>query len=162
MIAALSALVAHHGLAAQAQRQALAWGLFAEIARNSPLHPDAVQQLHMLTNFAPITNYINQHLAENITIEQLSAIAHLSSSRLYAVFQRWFHTSPMHYIKRQRVHTAANLLLSTEASITEIAERTGFTNPFHFSREFKRLMGVPPSAYRQWGTIGHNEVVISG
>lgn len=162
MLATLCANEARNSLFTLAQRQALAWALLTEIARVSPLRPDAEQQLCMLTRFHPIVHYIQQHLAEPITIEHLAAIAHLSPSRLYAIFQRWFHASPQEYIKRQRMHAAAHLLLSTEESIAEIAVRSGFANPFHFSREFKRLMGVPPSAYRRWDVCDGNEAVLGG
>jgi AraC-like DNA-binding protein len=139
-----------NNLEAVAKRQMLAWQMLAMISTISPLRQDAEQQLSIFTRLHPVLLFMHQHLAEQISITDMSAVAGISPSRLYAIFQRWFHTSPMEYMKSLRIHQTAHLLLSTDESLAEIAERVGFTNPFHLSREFKRLLGVPPSDYRRF------------
>jgi two-component system response regulator YesN len=55
----------------------------------------------------------------------------------------------MEYMRRLRVEHARELLADPSLSIKEVAARTGFTEPNHFSRVFSRIDGVPPTAFRE-------------
>ena len=56
--------------------------------------------------------------------------------------------SPMEYSKRIRLNEAAAQFSLTDWLIKEVADDTGFANPFHLSREFKRRFGLSPKQYR--------------
>jgi two-component system response regulator YesN len=60
----------------------------------------------------------------------------------------------MEYLRRLRIELARELLADPSLSIKEVAARTGFTEPNHFSRVFSRIDGVPPTAFREALLIG--------
>ena len=55
---------------------------------------------------------------------------------------------PNNYINKFRMERAAEMLRQTELSMTEIAERTGFSSSRYFSTTFKKYMGVTPTQYK--------------
>jgi AraC-like DNA-binding protein len=50
---------------------------------------------------------------------------------------------------RREMHVAAQRLQDSDALIKQVSARLGFTDPFHFSRTFKRVFGLSPEAFRQ-------------
>lgn len=56
---------------------------------------------------------------------------------------------PLSYIHTKRIERAQYLLVTTQLSLTEIAEATGFDNLPHFSRVFKNKTSLPPARYRE-------------
>lgn len=92
--------------------------------------------------------YLNDHFAEDVTVEELAALSHYS----VAQFRRLFHTltqmSPSDYIRHTRLNAARTLLTTTDKCITDIALETGFYDHAHFIRTFKAATGKPPARYR--------------
>jgi AraC family transcriptional regulator len=82
------------------------------------------------------------------TLPDLARQGALSSQHLLRLFRKQLGASPMRCISLLRVRNAGSLLERTTLTLKEIADRSGYENPFHFSRAFKRLYGVPPSLYR--------------
>jgi len=68
---------------------------------------------------------------------------------MYNLFRRYSEYSPKEYLKNCVMERAKYLLKNTTKSIGEIADETGFSNSFHFSRVFREEAGVSPSQYRQ-------------
>lgn len=80
---------------------------------------------------------------------------HLAAERMccsYATFRRRFTRlaglSPTRYIAQRRIEQACDLMHRTDLNDKQIAHHLGFCDEFHFSRRFKQIVGVPPSAYR--------------
>jgi AraC-like DNA-binding protein len=92
---------------------------------------------------------IHQHPHRAWTLEELAAGAALSRSAFAARFRRFVGEPPMRYATRIRLAHAAGLLQSTQASLVEIARRTGYDNEFSLSKAFKRAYGVAPGSYRR-------------
>lgn len=149
VIARLLELGESSTLQAAVQKQTLAWSALDTLLQVCTPREDSEEQLARYSRFHPVFVHIRSHLPEPITVDELAAIACMSPSRLFAVFQQWLHCSPMEYVKRLRINQAAQLLVSTDQTLNEIAAAVGFSNPFHFSREFKNLFGMPPTKYRQ-------------
>ena len=63
---------------------------------------------------------------------------------LCRLFQRYDHQSPYQLLLRLKMNFAAEWLQQPGALVKQVAERAGFTDPFHFSREFKSVFGVAP------------------
>lgn len=84
-----------------------------------------------------------------ISVAQLARRARLSPSRLHALFRTAFGCAPMAWVQRHRLERARALLASTSLTIAVVAEQSGFGDPFHFSRAFKRAHGQSPAAYRE-------------
>jgi AraC-like DNA-binding protein len=79
----------------------------------------------------------------------LSRVAGLTPSQMRRLFARHLRQSPRQWLIRERLMQAQSLLAETGASIIEIAERCGFCDVYHFGREFKRSVGMPPAQWRR-------------
>lgn len=95
-----------------------------------------------------ITAYLNAHYRKDISILRLAELFSLSKAHLYRLFKGRHGITPQEYILRLRVQTAREQLLSTEATVKDIAYAVGFTDEFHFSRTFKKYTGMSPRLYR--------------
>lgn len=95
-----------------------------------------------------ITDYIENNLSSTITIEDLSNQAHTSPSNLYHIFKKQFGVSPISYLNNLRLSLSAEYLLSSDLSISEISEKVGFSDPFYFSKAFKKAYSLSPREYR--------------
>lgn len=84
------------------------------------------------------------------SLEQLAAECHVDASHLCRLFQRFDHQSPYQYLLRLKMNYAAKRLQEL-APVKQITEEVGFGDPFHFSRVFKSVMGVPPSQFARFG-----------
>lgn len=94
-------------------------------------------------------NYIEQHYASNITVEDLAALCKLDRSYFGKVFKSVISQSPQEFLIRFRMEKAAEALTTTGASVGDISLSVGYANPLHFSRAFKNVYGVSPREYRQ-------------
>lgn len=82
-------------------------------------------------------------------LEELTAQAHLSANTLLRRFRAVTGLPPRQFIQQLRIDDAAARLHYTNASIDEIAEATGFTDRYHFSKVFRRQRGVAPAQFRR-------------
>jgi AraC-like DNA-binding protein/uncharacterized RmlC-like cupin family protein len=80
---------------------------------------------------------------------KLSAATGLSHSQTRRLFRKHLRTSPRQWLIRERLMHAQSLLLRNEIPMTEIADICGFCDVYHFSREFKRSVGIAPAAWRR-------------
>ena len=85
----------------------------------------------------------------NWTVEQLAKLAKLSPSRFHAVYKEVFGISPIKDVIENRLQTAKNMLVATDFSISEIAEKLGYLNTNHFIRQFKSAEKQTPLIYRK-------------
>lgn len=81
------------------------------------------------------------------TLEQVAACCHVDPAYLCRLFRRYDHRSPYQYLLRLRMNHAAGRLQEAGASVKQVADEIGYGDPFHFSRVFKRVIGVSPSHY---------------
>lgn len=94
-------------------------------------------------------DYIETHLGEEITIEELSEIASLSPFYYQRLFRRLVKKPAGEYIKLRRLAKSADILLQSDSRILDIALELGFTSQEHFTRIFKENFGMTPGAYRK-------------
>ncbi|MBL4701040.1 MAG: AraC family transcriptional regulator [Phycisphaeraceae bacterium] len=100
-------------------------------------------------NVTQLRRYIYRHLTEQVSLEQLAQMSHLSVTHFSRLFRKQFGTSPMHYVIQQRMVQAATLLTETSSPIKQVADAVGYDDAYYFSRLFKRIVGITPSQYRQ-------------
>ena len=101
-----------------------------------------------IAQISRLLGYMNQRYAEPITVEDLTDVAHMSQSSLMRTFHQITGRSPIDYLIRLRVSKAEIQLRSTNASITAIAQTSGFIDSNYFTRQFRRIHGVSPRQYR--------------
>lgn len=96
-----------------------------------------------------IADYIDRHYADpELSIDSLSAIFKISPSYLSRIFKREKGIGVLPYLQSKRIAQARVLLSSTQLRIRQIALQVGFFSDQTFTRTFKSLTGVTPSAYR--------------
>ena len=95
-----------------------------------------------------IDRYIEDHLSQSITMEQLCSVFRIGRTRLYELSMDYLGCGLSDYIRNQRIHHAQRLLRQTDLPVTEIAYAVGFSDYNHFSRVFKRSAGMSARAYR--------------
>ena len=91
---------------------------------------------------------VENNLFNNLSVEQLAYICHMSLSTFKREFKKAFNSTPARYIKLRRLEEAAKLLRTTEDRITDIAYSLGFVDVSTFSANFQEKYGIAPSKYR--------------
>jgi AraC-like DNA-binding protein len=84
---------------------------------------------------------------EGLTVEYLAGLCGISGVYLRKIFMTRFGVSPKEYIIQKRMDYACRLLLSGQLGVREVALHCGYSEPCHFSREFKKRIGVAPKNY---------------
>jgi len=92
---------------------------------------------------------MQERLSDPMPIHELAARLQLSTRHVERLFQGVVGAKPRAVYRRMRLRHAHWMLANTRASITAIAIDTGFSDGAHFSRQFKQMTGVSPSAARQ-------------
>lgn len=92
-------------------------------------------------------HHIETHWRDLSTLDQLARECHVAPAYVCRLFRRFDRQSPYQYLLRQKMTHAATRLLQPGATIREVASELGFTDPFHFSRAFRRAMSIPPGQF---------------
>lgn len=121
---------------------------FAILVENKEFH--AADQVNTAKSemLRPALEYIHGHFRENITIEQLADISHVSKSYFMSCFKKMAGIGAIEYINQIRIKTVCELLRTDNRNISEIAFTCGFTNLANFNRQFRRQIGTSPKEYR--------------
>lgn len=91
-----------------------------------------------------LIDYITEHYAEPLGLNELAEMLHLSPVYLSSLFHRDMGVPLKRYINQIRVNNAENLLINKVCNVTEAAEASGFNDVAYFSRTFTRLKGYNP------------------
>lgn len=97
---------------------------------------------------APAVHYLNNHFTEPLNIDLLAGLCAVSRPHFFRLFRKELGVSAQEFQCRKRLREAQSLLLSTDLSVAEVAWKTGWNDPFHFSRLFAHRTGRSPSAFR--------------
>ena len=84
---------------------------------------------------------------KELSVARLSELCGMSEVYFRRLFLSFFGVSPKEYIVQKRIDYAKSLLRSGNFSVSETAELCGYSEPCHFSREFAKRVGIPPSKY---------------
>jgi AraC-like DNA-binding protein len=91
--------------------------------------------------------YIRQHVAEQITLTELSSRFSVSKQYIMRLFRHHLNTTPTTYIHRAKLETARWLLTHSSMNVTEISDYLGFSGCYYFSRLFKKYYNLTPLQY---------------
>ena len=92
---------------------------------------------------------IHAHASEDWTLDKLARDVGLSRTVFADRFTHLVGTAPMHYVGRWRMQLASRRLEAPGASVAQIAADAGYESEAAFNRAFKKLVGVPPGAWRR-------------
>jgi AraC-like DNA-binding protein len=87
--------------------------------------------------------------AHRWTVPELASLGGLSRAAFGRAFQRSLGQAPMQYLAEWRMTLARDHLRSGELTLTQIADRTGYTSPYAFAAAFRRHHGKPPGRWRR-------------
>jgi len=93
-------------------------------------------------------DYVEDHLAEQIRLHELAAIAGMSTFQLVRRFKDVTGLPPHQYVTRRRIERAKQLLSDPDSTVLEVALACGFASPSHFAQSFRLVTGVTPRSYR--------------
>jgi AraC family transcriptional regulator len=99
-----------------------------------------------------VNTFINDHLSEAITIEDIADKLNISKFHFLNEFKKFTGYTPYQHLLNMRIDAAKKLLLNREMKITSIAFELGFSDSSHFSRTFKKATGISPKSYRDRNT----------
>lgn len=99
--------------------------------------------------FSGIIQFMLDNLSKTITLSQMSKKAGMSKDHFTKIFSKIYGYTPVDYYIRVKMQKACELLVTTEQSISQIAEELGYSDCYYFSRLFKAKTGIPPSRFRK-------------
>jgi len=88
--------------------------------------------------------WIRDHLADDLTIETMAEVSGMSVTTFHRRFKATTGVSPLQYQKQLRLHEARRRLIAGDAATAAVAFSVGYESASQFSREYKRLFGLPP------------------
>ena len=124
--------------------------ILIEIVRMTPEPDFYINERHEneQTKISNALHYIGKHYNENIKVELLAEKCNLSEPHFRRIFRSVMRMSPIEYVNWVRIQTACNLLERSDDTIEEIAVKTGFVSMSTFNRNFKKIMHLTPSQWR--------------
>jgi len=105
---------------------------------------------HNFRRIEKVFTYIDTHIGKQITIDELSQLAGVTSPYFCEIFKEVTHQRPTEYLNQKRIAKAKELMVShPNRKFTEIASQVGFTSLSYFTTVFKKLEGMSPGTYRR-------------
>ena len=96
----------------------------------------------------PAVKYINENFStELLNVSKLSAMCDITPEYFRKIFREYFGDSPIAYINNLKISRAKELICSGMYSLAEVCTLSGYSDISHFSREFKKATGFPPSEF---------------
>jgi AraC-like DNA-binding protein len=96
-----------------------------------------------------VADYVATHMHRPIRNEELAALARLTPAHFGRAFRNSTGEPPHEYVIRRRIERARDLMLSTDAPLSDIAQECGLADQSHLTRLFRRLVGESPRAWRR-------------
>jgi AraC family transcriptional regulator len=104
-----------------------------------------------------VRDYIDRHITGPILVADLCALVQRSEAHFSRSFKCTFGESPHVFLVRRRVELATQYMLTTDASLSDIALRCGFIDHAHLCKHFRQATGQTPAAWRRAHRSRHDE-----
>jgi len=101
------------------------------------------------TDKPSLEQIMEKNFCFNLKLEDYAELSHRSLSTFKREFKQQFNQSPGKWLSQRRVYHAANIIVNTNLSVSQVAFESGFEDLSHFSRVFKEIMGSNPSDYKK-------------
>ena len=96
-----------------------------------------------------VVDYIEIHLADKITVTDLAGLVNVSMGQLFRAFKTSVGVTPCDYIARRRIELACTMINTTGSALSEVAVACGLCDQPHLCKQFRRVVGMSPSAWRR-------------
>ncbi len=139
-----------HTISAHIAREATVWRLVHDAVLQCPKHATSLSQHQEGQSeqwINQLLHYIDQHLHEEICLEQLAERHAMSVSNLQRKFKTRLNMTIAHYIRHRRLQLARQQLERGLGTITEAAYEAGYLHPSNFTAAFKKAFGIAPQAF---------------
>ncbi|SDI95588.1 AraC family transcriptional regulator, L-rhamnose operon regulatory protein RhaS [Lachnospiraceae bacterium G41] len=100
------------------------------------------------TNFSLITEYLNEHYNDEISLESITKKFNINRNKLNNIFLNKTSKTCLNYLMNLRIDMAKIILANTELPVSEVAGRVGYSDSNYFTKIFKKMTGSTPSAFR--------------
>lgn len=137
-----------HGAAVGLQKGRYLQCLAGILCRNATLQ-EARPHVSEDQRMEKALTYLRAHFREDVPIDTLCKICGMSRPSFFRLFKKEFGITVSQFIQEQRVVEAQRLLTTCQDSIGEIGRYCGWDDQFHFSRIFRKVTGISPSAFRK-------------
>ncbi len=117
------------------------------------LEPDAAPGVSLQRKLEAVFLAARQNFRKNWSVPELAAAAGLSVPVFHDKVRRLFHKTPQELLREFRLSVAAGLLKDTDLPLKTIAEETGYSGEFAFSKAFRQQYGVSPGRFRRGETV---------
>lgn len=143
--------LAHDKLTSGLRIKAIMLEIISNYLESLPIDTQEGAPTEDLQKIDMVLQYIDEHLAENITVENLAKQVYLHPNYFIVFFKGILGYSPIQYVNQRRMETAKGLLLKPDCNVSAVASRVGM-QIYYFSRMFKAHTGLTPSRYRKQAT----------
>ncbi|WP_303851270.1 AraC family transcriptional regulator [Seleniivibrio woodruffii] len=99
--------------------------------------------------FGSVSQYIHEHYTDPLSVRELAEQFGVNENRLFYIFSKFAGVGPGDYLNTYRLNRARDMLITSDANVSEIAGSAGYTDPLYFSRMFRKRFGASPSAIRE-------------
>jgi AraC family transcriptional regulator len=96
-----------------------------------------------------VAAYVEDNISANIRADDLAGVVRLSVGHFFRAFRQSFGEPPLVYVARRRIYRSQALMLSSGASLSQIALECGLSDQPHFTRVFRKHTGVTPGVWRR-------------
>lgn len=133
--------------------QAGVYNLLSELLKHQPYTCRDKRSAAFLektsARFREVLTFLEENYGEPITLSQVAEIAKMSRGYFCSCFQKVTGRNFTEYLNQIRIAKAAELLLQSDDSVTDIAFQVGFVDMSYFSRVFRKEKGISPTAFRK-------------
>lgn len=110
------------------------------------------EQTEMVKNqrVKQMLNWIHQHYAEKILLDDIARAGQLSRSECCRYFKSILKKTPMNYVTEYRIQKSLILLQNSDSNVTDVAYQVGFSSTSYFIDKFRKLMNMTPLTYKKY------------
>jgi AraC-like DNA-binding protein len=101
-----------------------------------------------------VIQYMNRNFEKRLTNEELAGLTGMAVNSFARLFREQTGSSPMRYLTKIRIENACNMLYHSDTDVSRIAEESGYSDRYYFSKMFRKEMGISPVRYRKQFVLG--------
>ncbi|MCM1124840.1 MAG: AraC family transcriptional regulator [Lachnospiraceae bacterium] len=112
-------------------------------------HPVTLKEAYELTSLKNMITYVEEHLAERLTLDDIALAGACCKSRCSYIFKKYLRDTPISYITKLRLRKSLVSLLKTDSGVTDIAYECGFGGASYYCEIFRKYYGISPLQYKK-------------